>query len=83
MTGVGRASDAGVQREPPGQPGRRPPQGVEIVLEVDDIAGQRAQVAEAGWPIKEDLTARPWGLCDFRILDPNGYYLRITDQNAG
>lgn len=53
------------------------------MLEVDDIAGERAQVIEAGWPIEEDLTARPWGLRDFRILDPSGYYLRITDQNAG
>ena len=28
----------------------------------------------------EDLRARPWGLRDFRVLDPAGYYLRITDR---
>jgi uncharacterized glyoxalase superfamily protein PhnB len=27
----------------------------------------------------ETLTARPWGLRDFRLLDPDGYYWRITE----
>ena len=34
----------------------------------------------AGWPIADDLRDRPWGLTDFRIIDPAGYYLRITDR---
>jgi len=59
---------------------RRPPAGVELVLEVDDVAGERARVAAAGWPLQEDLQVRSWGLTDFRILDPAGYYLRITDR---
>jgi lactoylglutathione lyase len=59
---------------------RRPPAGVELVLEVDDVAGERDQVAAAGWPLAEDLQDRPWGLKDFRILDPAGYYLRITGR---
>ncbi len=59
---------------------RRPPAGVELVLEVDDVAGERDRVAAAGWPLSEDLQDRPWGLKDFRILDPAGYYLRITDR---
>jgi catechol 2,3-dioxygenase-like lactoylglutathione lyase family enzyme len=57
---------------------RRPPCGTEIVLEVPDVAAERDRVASL-WPIVEDLTPRPWGLTDFRILDPAGYYLRITD----
>jgi lactoylglutathione lyase len=59
---------------------RLPPVGVELVLEVDDIAAERDRVAAAGWPLDEDLQQRPWGLTDFRILDPDGYYLRITDR---
>jgi lactoylglutathione lyase len=59
---------------------RRPPAGVELVLEVDDVAGERDQIVAAGWPLSEDLQDRPWGLKDFRILDPAGYYLRITDR---
>jgi lactoylglutathione lyase len=58
---------------------RRPPTGVELVLEVDDILGEHDRVHAAGWPLEEDLTERPWGLRDFRVLDPDGYYLRITE----
>lgn len=57
---------------------RRPPAGVELVLEVVDLAAARSRVVSASWPIDEDLTARPWGLVDFRLLDPAGYYWRIT-----
>jgi lactoylglutathione lyase len=59
---------------------RRPPAGVELVLEVDDVVGERDRVLAAGWPLEEDLRERPWGLTDFRILDPAGYYLRFTDR---
>lgn len=59
---------------------RHPPVGVELVLEVDDAAAERDRVVAAGWPLEEDLQDRPWGLTDFRILDPAGYYLRITDR---
>jgi len=59
---------------------RRPPAGVELVLEVDDVAGERDRVVAAGWPLDEDLQDRPWDLKDFRILDPAGYYLRITSR---
>lgn len=59
---------------------RRPPVGVELVLEVDDLPAERARVAAARWPVVEDLTDRPWGLSDFRLLDPHGYYWRITSR---
>src|SRR5690348_12418212 len=55
---------------------RRPPAGVELVLEVDDVMAERDRVVAAGWPLEEDIEDRPWGLRDFRILDPAGYYLR-------
>lgn len=57
---------------------RRPPVGVELVLEVDDVDAERDRVRRAGWPVVEDLVQRPCGLRDFRLLDPRGYYLRIT-----
>lgn len=59
---------------------RRPPTGVELVLEVDDVEAELDRIRSRGWPIEEQLTVRPWGLRDFRILDPNGYYLRITQR---
>jgi lactoylglutathione lyase len=60
---------------------RLPPAGAELVLEVDDVAAERGRVVAAGWPLHEELQDRPWGLKDFRILDPAGYYLRITDRS--
>jgi lactoylglutathione lyase len=59
---------------------RLPPAGVELVLEVDDVVAERDRIGAAGWPLAEDLRNRPWGLKDFRVLDPAGYYLRITDR---
>lgn len=57
---------------------RRPPGGVEIVLEVDDLDAEERSVVEAGWPLEQRITQQPWGLRDFRLLDPDGYYLRVT-----
>ena len=59
---------------------RRPPIGVELVLEVDDVVAERDRIVAAGWPLEEDLQRRAWGLTDFRLLDPAGYFLRITDR---
>jgi lactoylglutathione lyase len=62
------------------RPARLPPTGVELVLEVDDVAAERDRVVAAGWPLEQDLADQPWGLTDFRIIDPDGYYLRITSR---
>ncbi len=59
---------------------RRPPTGVELVLEVDDVERERERLVEVGWPLYEDLQHRPWGLTDFRVLDPSGYLLRVTSR---
>jgi catechol 2,3-dioxygenase-like lactoylglutathione lyase family enzyme len=52
--------------------------GVEVVLEVDDLSAAAARVTAAGYPMSEPQQRRPWGLTDFRLVDPDGYYLRIT-----
>ena len=52
--------------------------GVEIVLEVEDLSAVAERVQEAGYPLVEPLLDRPWGLRDFRLVDPDGYYLRVT-----
>jgi len=56
--------------------------GVEIVLEVEDVDGWHDRVALSEYPILEPLQGRPWGLRDFRVSDPDGYYLRITSRQA-
>ena len=52
--------------------------GVEIVLEVEDLDVAHAAVRAAGHPLAAEPTDRPWGVRDFRLTDPDGYYLRIT-----
>ena len=60
--------------------GERVGLGVEIVLEVDDVDAMHRAVLRADWPVQTPLGERPWGLRDFRLLDPDGYYLRITSR---
>lgn len=59
---------------------RLPPHGVEIVLETDDLDAERTAVLRAGWELAEDVVERPWGLRDFRLLDPDGHYIRVTTR---
>ena len=54
--------------------------GVEIVLEVDDVHAAYEHVQSCGYPIEGPLQKRNWGLTDFRLADPDGYYLRITSR---
>lgn len=51
--------------------------GIELVLMVDDVDQYYEQVKEIA-NIFEPLQPRPWGLKDFRCVDPAGYYLRFT-----
>lgn len=62
---------------------RRPPDGSEIVLRVDDIQAEYDRVLSRGWPIADPLQNRSWGLKDFRVFDPAGQYLRVTNTTAG
>jgi lactoylglutathione lyase len=55
--------------------------GVEIVLEVDDVLEFHERAGASGHPVLHASQVRPWGLTDFRITDPDGYYLRITSRN--
>jgi hypothetical protein len=51
--------------------------GVEIVIMVADIETYYTQVKDFVNLVAK-LDVRPWGLKDFRIEDPFGYYIRIT-----
>ncbi|UQU68539.1 VOC family protein [Couchioplanes caeruleus] len=58
--------------------------GVEIVLEVDrlrQVTALHERCVDQG-VVVEALQLRPWGLHDFRVTDPDGYYLRITHGDA-
>lgn len=55
--------------------------GTEIVLEVDNVQGFYGKVKACGYNrILSPLRKQSWGLTDFRIADPDGYYLRVTSR---
>ena len=54
--------------------------GIEIGLVVADLDKTFASaVKQKGWPISTGIVRRPWGVRDFRVLSPDGYYLRFTE----
>jgi len=61
---------------------RRPRRGVEIVIEVDDLEKERDFIVGKGWKLDADIESQPWGLRDFRLVDPDGYYLRFTTHSS-
>ncbi len=60
---------------------RRPPLGTEIVLYTAELEGLRERLLAAGYEPGE-IALQPWGDRDFRITDPDGYYLRISEGRA-
>ena len=58
--------------------GTAPGHGVEIIVTTSELDAlyERAKDLEA---VVEPIVMRPWGVRDFRIADPFGYYLRITE----
>jgi lactoylglutathione lyase len=42
------------------------------------LEAEKDAIVSVGWPLDEDITIRPWGLRDFRVRDPDNYYLRFT-----
>lgn len=54
--------------------------GTEIVVEVPALEDTFARVKEKNVEILSGIKKRPWGLSDFRIADPDGYYLRLSSQ---
>ncbi len=65
------------------QPGEGHGRGVEIVLSVDDIERAYEEVQITGWPISTPLTLQPWGAYDFRVVDPDGYYINVSSPEEG
>lgn len=59
---------------------RAVPAGTEIVIDVDDVRAVRDLVVGNGIELAADLVTRSWGLTDFRVSDPDGYYLRFTGR---
>lgn len=60
--------------------GERAGLGIEIVLSVADVDDAYRRAKESGWPLSA-LAQQPWGLRDFRLSDPDAYYIRVTGRH--
>ncbi|MBW2726573.1 MAG: hypothetical protein JRE71_19505 [Deltaproteobacteria bacterium] len=60
---------------------RYPPIGTEIVLYTTQLERSRAALLEAGYAPGE-IVLQAWGDRDFRITDPDGYYIRVSEGVA-
>ena len=59
--------------------GRRPlGTGVEIAFEVEDVDAVYAAAQANGVDIVKAIQDRDWKARDFRIADPDGYFIRFT-----
>lgn len=56
--------------------------GTEFCIVVSDIAAAYARARQSGYSILEHLTDQDWGKTDFRLLDPDGAYIRVTTHRT-
>lgn len=54
--------------------------GVEICVEVTEPVDDVAARIRPGGAIVRELVNRDWGARDFRVADPDGYFVRVTTQ---
>ena len=65
-----------IQRTPRGT-------GVEVSIQVSDVDAEYIRAKTAGLSIVKGIQDRPWKARDFRVADPDGYFLRITSPLQG
>ena len=66
--------------KPSEKPARYQGPRVEIGLVVGDLDKAFAAAKQrTGWTIEGRIARQPWGVRDFRVFSPEGYYLRITE----
>jgi hypothetical protein len=56
--------------------------GIEIgivVADLDKAYAAALKFKDKGWPVSTGIVMRPWGVRDFRVIAPDGYYLRFTE----
>lgn len=54
--------------------------GMEMCLVVADaVKACELAAKQPGWTIVAEAAVRPWGVRDFRVLSPDGHYLRISE----
>jgi hypothetical protein len=69
LNGIGDKLDKPVPRIP----------GVEIGIVVANVDTALAGATTFNWRITSGIVKQSWGVRDFRVLTPDGYYLRFTE----
>jgi catechol 2,3-dioxygenase-like lactoylglutathione lyase family enzyme len=59
-----------------------PSRATELWLQVRDVQRTEQQLREAGAPILESATKKPWGLVELRAADPDGLVLIFIEVPA-
>jgi catechol 2,3-dioxygenase-like lactoylglutathione lyase family enzyme len=52
--------------------------GVEVTIEVEDVDAVHAAAEAAELRIVKAIQDRPWKARDFRLADPDGFFIRVT-----
>ena len=65
-----------IQRTPRGT-------GVEVSIQVADVDAEFIRAKTAGLNIVKGIQDRPWKARDFRLADPDGYFIRMTSPLRG
>ncbi len=65
-----------------GRTNSSPSEATELWLQVRDVRTAEAKLRDAGVPITEGATKKPWGLVELRALDPDGLTLIFVEVPA-
>ena len=57
--------------------------GVEVSIQVDDVDAAYEQALATGLNVVKPIQDRPWRTRDFRLADPDGYFIRVTSPLRG
>jgi catechol 2,3-dioxygenase-like lactoylglutathione lyase family enzyme len=60
---------------------RYPPIGTELVFYTDRLEALHGELVEAGYD-PGSIALQSWGDRDFRVTDPDGYYVRLSEGRA-
>ncbi len=54
--------------------------GFELIIVIDHIEDVYERCKENRCTIQEDIQTYPWEMRGFKVVDPDGYFLRITSK---
>ena len=56
--------------------------GFELIIVVDRIEDVYERCKEKRCTIQEEIQTYPWEMRGFKVVDPDGYFLRVTSEES-